>query len=56
VVATQAALSAIVLSLTFALSPGMGVDGVGVAWLTAQVAVAVALTPWLWHTLRGAPR
>ncbi len=56
VVATQAALSAIVLSLTFALSPSIGVDGIGVAWLTAQVAVAVALTPWLRQTLRGAPR
>ncbi|HEY4276763.1 MAG TPA: hypothetical protein VGM91_01015 [Conexibacter sp.] len=56
VVATQAALSVIVLSLTLALSPGMGVNGVGVAWLTAQLAVAVALAPWLWRTMRSEPR
>jgi O-antigen/teichoic acid export membrane protein len=51
VVATQAAISALVLSLVLALGPSMGVDGVGVAWLSAQLAVALALTPWLRRTL-----
>jgi O-antigen/teichoic acid export membrane protein len=51
VVATQAAISALVLSLALALGPSMGVEGVGVAWLSAQLAVAVALTPWLRRTL-----
>lgn len=51
VVATQAAICSLVLSLALALGPSMGVDGVGVAWLIAQLAVAVALAPWLRRTL-----
>lgn len=51
VLATQAALSALVLSLTLALGPSLGVDGVGVAWLSAQVVVGLALVPWLRRTL-----
>jgi O-antigen/teichoic acid export membrane protein len=51
VVATQAAISALVLTLTLALGSSLGVDGVGVAWLCAQVAVAIALAPWLRRTV-----
>jgi Na+-driven multidrug efflux pump len=43
-----------VLSLTFATVSGMGVTGVGMAWLCAHVAMAIALLPWLRRTLREA--
>jgi O-antigen/teichoic acid export membrane protein len=51
VVATQAAICALVVSLTIAFARGLGVEGVGVAWLCAHVAVLVALLPWLHRTL-----
>jgi O-antigen/teichoic acid export membrane protein len=54
VVVTQLAISALVLSLTFATVSGMGVTGVGMAWLCAHVAMAIALLPWLRRTLREA--
>lgn len=54
VIATQAAISVVVLSGTIALAPRIGVNGIGFAWLGAQLAVAVALAPWLRRTLGGA--
>jgi O-antigen/teichoic acid export membrane protein len=54
VVMVQVATSVLVLSLTLALVSGMGVDGVGLAWLCAHGAVALALLPWLRRALRPA--
>jgi O-antigen/teichoic acid export membrane protein len=51
VLATQAAISAVVVSLTLVLGPSLGVNGVGVAWLCAQVGVGLALVPWLRRTV-----
>jgi O-antigen/teichoic acid export membrane protein len=51
VVVTQAAICALVVSLTIAFAPSIGVEGVGLAWLCAHVAVLVALLPWLRRTL-----
>jgi hypothetical protein len=43
-----------VLSLTLLLVSQMNVNGVGLAWLCAHGAVALALLPWLRRTLRRA--
>ncbi|MCW2951218.1 MAG: hypothetical protein JWQ48_388 [Conexibacter sp.] len=51
VVATQAAISVLVISLTVAFGRRLGVEGVGLAWLCAHLAVLVALLPWLRRTL-----
>jgi O-antigen/teichoic acid export membrane protein len=54
VVMTQGAISVMVLSLTLLLVSQMNVNGVGLAWLCAHGAVALALLPWLRRTLRRA--
>jgi O-antigen/teichoic acid export membrane protein len=56
VVMVQAATSVLVVSLTLALVSDMGVNGVGLAWLCAHSAVALALVPWLRRALRPAER
>jgi O-antigen/teichoic acid export membrane protein len=52
VVAVQAATSLAIVSLTLMLAPRLGVEGVAVAWACGHLAVASALLPWLWRTLR----
>ena len=43
IVATHAALGAIVLTLTYGLLPRLGVGGVGLAWLVGQTLLAAVL-------------
>ena len=52
VVAVQAATSVVILSLSFALAPELGVEGVALAWACGHLAVALALLPWLVRTVR----
>jgi O-antigen/teichoic acid export membrane protein len=47
-IACQALLAGLVLALSWALLPSMGIDGVGVAWLVSQSGVALLL---LWTQL-----
>jgi O-antigen/teichoic acid export membrane protein len=54
VVGVQAATSVIAVSVTVALAPRMGVEGVAVAWTAAHTAVALARVPWLVRVLRPA--
>lgn len=54
VVFTQLSISALVIGLTLLLAPNWGVESVGIAWLCAHGAVAVALIPWLARTLHHA--
>jgi O-antigen/teichoic acid export membrane protein len=52
VVVVQAATSAAILSLTFALAPSLGVEGVALAWACGHLAVALTLVPWLLRVVR----
>jgi O-antigen/teichoic acid export membrane protein len=53
IIANQALLAALVLTLSSVLLPSMGIDGVGVAWLVSQSGVALLL---LWTQLLPALR
>lgn len=52
-IANQLLLAVLVLALSWALLPSMGIDGVGVAWLVSQSCVALLL---LWTQLLPALR
>jgi len=51
----QMATAVLVLGGSLLLMAPLGVLGVGIAWLTAQAAVACWVFPRLWRMLRGAP-
>ncbi len=53
IIVNQVVLATLVLTLSWALLPSMGIDGVGVAWLISQSAVALVL---LWTQLLPALR
>jgi O-antigen/teichoic acid export membrane protein len=52
----QAALGVIGLTLSYVLLEGIGLTGVGLAWLIAQAAVALSLWGYLARSLRPRPR
>ncbi len=52
IMAVEATLFAILLTLTLTLGPRLGREGVGIAWLLANGAVALAVMPWLLRFMR----
>ena len=56
ILAVNAGQLALLVALTAALAPVMGADGVGLAWLVTNAAVALCCARPLWRTLRGLPQ
>jgi hypothetical protein len=55
VVLAQGATCVLGLALAVALMPGLGITGAALGWLLGQVAVAIAVVPWLRRILRDQP-
>jgi O-antigen/teichoic acid export membrane protein len=56
IMALEGSLFVLLLTLTLVLAPRLGRDGVGLAWLLANGAVALAVTPWLVHFMSSEVR
>lgn len=55
IILTHASMSTLVVSLSVITMGGMGISGVGVAYLAGQLIVAAAVTPSLFRLLRATP-